>query len=162
MNYSGPFSVIPVNGTTTTFSTSDTPGDALFIIGGLAPDWRDPSNDNLWQAPNYVNNTCPPGWHVPTQVEWDAEIAAGVDHLKLTAPGRRRVDNGGFSGGTGTYNSFGVGGSGYYWSSTPADTEGLSLHYVIRITASNTIGTPLQYEFGNSRANAFSCRCIKN
>src|ERR1035437_8429 len=39
----------PVNGNTSTLSSSDTPGNALFIKVSLTPfDWRSPQNNNLW------------------------------------------------------------------------------------------------------------------
>lgn len=39
----------PVNGNTSTLSTTDIPGDALFIKAPLTPfDWRSPQNVNLW------------------------------------------------------------------------------------------------------------------
>jgi len=62
--------------TTSTLSTSDTPGNALFIIsggGGGAQDWRTPANDNLWQGVNGINNPCPAGYRLPTYAELVSE-----------------------------------------------------------------------------------------
>lgn len=45
------------SGTTTTRSATDTVGNSLFVVTAVAPlDWRDPSNDNLWQGAEGVNN----------------------------------------------------------------------------------------------------------
>src|SRR5690606_24737546 len=60
------------SGTTSTLSTTDTPGNGLFIISSIG-DWRSSQNNNLWQGVNGINNPCPTGYRLPTEAELDAE-----------------------------------------------------------------------------------------
>ena len=82
--------------TTNSTSNSDTPGHSLFILAD--PDWRSPANDDLWQGLDGVNNPCPQGFRLPTEVEfeserltWDSNDAQGAFNspLKLTLTGAR-------------------------------------------------------------------------
>jgi hypothetical protein len=52
-------------------SSSDTPVNELFRAN--ATDWRSPTDDNLWQGINGVNNPCPSGFRLPTKDEVIAE-----------------------------------------------------------------------------------------
>jgi hypothetical protein len=54
INWNSSTSGTPVNGSTTTKSTTNTPANALFITSGS--DWRSTQNDGLWQAGSQVNN----------------------------------------------------------------------------------------------------------
>ena len=100
--------------TTTVLSKDNTPGHGKFII---STNWRSPTNDNLWQGVNGINNPCPSGYRLPTMAEWNAESATwsntGLDGafasiLKLTGGGHRRA----FDGACGHCNSV-----GWNWSS---------------------------------------------
>jgi uncharacterized protein (TIGR02145 family) len=112
-------------------------------------------NDNLWQGLNGVNNPCPSGYRLPTETEWNAELAtwsqrngvgAFASPLKLPAAGFRYAHDGSVN------TIFTV---GFYWSSTV-----------------NTVDTiPRHLEFGsNSYANVtaagrgygFSVRCLRD
>ena len=135
---------------TTTQSTTDTPGDALFITGSA--DWRSTQNDNLWQGVTGINNPCPSGYRLPTDTEWDAERlswgsnnnAAGAiaSPLKLPLAGFRDYSNGSL------YNA---GSYGFYWSSTVSSTFSRSLYY----SSSNAnMGTA-------NRAYGYAVRCLK-
>jgi uncharacterized protein (TIGR02145 family) len=137
----------------TTFALSeiDQPLDGSFILSFNTPfDWRSPQNNQLWQGVNGVNNPCPTGFRLPTEVELNTErlswsqnnsMGAFTSPLKLVRAGNR--------------NSFGTTSGGglfaYYWSST-----------VSTITARN-----LDFHAGNAttmttvRADAQSVRCIK-
>jgi hypothetical protein len=139
--------------TTTTLSGTDVPGHGDFIVPSGNPiDWRSPQNDNLWQGETGVNNPCPTGFRIPTEVEWNEEIAswssldaagAFASPLKLPAAGGRSRYSGLLSS---------VGFSGVYWSSTTVDgLYSRALYY------------NLNAEVGNFfRASGMSCRCIKD
>jgi uncharacterized protein (TIGR02145 family) len=136
--------------TTTTLSASDTPAHGNFILAPSAPyDWRSPQNVNLWQGVNGVNNPCPIGYRLPTEIELDAERTSWISNnsagayaslLKLTATGSRVYNTGSFAN-VGTY--------GYYWSSAFSGTLLLFLN-------SNA------YAEINNLAYGRSVRCIKN
>jgi len=142
-----------VNGTTTTLSTSDTPGNALFITNETSPwDWRSVQNVNLWQGVSGTNNPCPSGYRLPTETELEAERsswghinATGAINspLKLPMSGVRlsrydTLDN------VGTYGS--------YWSST---VSGTNSRYLV-FSSSNAF----MYTF--YRAFGFAVRCLKD
>ncbi len=141
------------SGTTATLSSSNTPGNGLFIITSSTPyDWRSPQNNGLWQGIGSVNNPCPTGYHIPTSAELDAERltwssnnAAGAyaSPLKLTTAGNRFITNG-------TLN--GVGSNGYYWSST---VNGTSANFLFFLSSN-------AYISNFYRAYGFSVRCIKD
>lgn len=153
----------PVNGTTTTQSTTDSPGHSLFIYYSASAsnpttvNWREPQNDNLWKSPNYSNNPCPSGWHIPTSDEWVAEnvslIADAFGQLKITAAGDRRPDNGQINNGPT------VGWAGYYWSSTTSTAN-------VKFANSYQFFPPdVEDDVLNQYARrmaGYSCRCIKD
>jgi hypothetical protein len=98
--------------TTTTESNTDVPGHSLFILAD--PDWRLPSNDNLWQGVNGINNPCPQGFRLPTEDEfeeerlsWTSNDATGAFNspLKLTLTGARSR-NSGQIGNVGTFAGY--------------------------------------------------------
>ena len=154
----GPFGEIPgvaVNGTTAILSTSDTPGDALFITDevSIPYDWRSPKNNNLWQGVSGINNPCPTGFRVPTKAEFQAEITA----YSITGP-------------TGAFNSihkFPLAGSRafdsgmiraqgeeiWFWTSTTDNND--SYNVLIQVGGVYT-------NVSNGRAGGYSVRCIKN
>lgn len=144
-----------VNGSTNTLSSSDNPGNALFIISGtnLPYDWRSPKNNNLWQGAAGINNPCPTGYRIPTRTEFAAEITAYS-----------------INGGTSAYNSlhkFPLAGDrafdsasvrdqgvdAMYWTSTASDKQA----YTISIQPS-----AVYTNVDNGRAGGHSVRCIKN
>jgi hypothetical protein len=131
----------------------DQPANDYFIVAPNFPhDWRSPQNSNLWQGVNGVNNPCPSGYRLPTNVELDAERAswsqnnsagAFASPLKLPMAGSRDFRNG---------SVLNVGTNSYYWSSTfnSGGSSFLSLF---------SSGTGM---FITNRANGFSVRCLKN
>ena len=133
------------SGTTSTLSSSDQPPHGLFILN--TNDWRNPSNNNLWQGVNGINNPCPTGYRIPTEAEWNTERLAWnstgggfTSPLKLTLAGDRILN-------TGTLNN--VNSLGHYWTSTPA-----------RIQTFN--GTGAGGIANWERGRGFSVRCIKD
>jgi len=151
---------IRASGTTSTFSTTDQPGNANFILGPNPPyDWRTTTNSNLWQGMNGVNNPCPTGYRLPTQAEWDAERlswssqnAAGAfaSPLKLPMAGRRDASDGSVTQ-AGTH--------GWYWSSTTAYQGACNCNISKRLYFFNT---GLNNTDDNGRSNGFAVRCIKD
>jgi uncharacterized protein (TIGR02145 family) len=139
--------------TTATLSSSDTPGNASFILAPNAPnDWRSPQNANLWQGVNGVNNPCPNGYRIPTSTElnnerlsWTSNNSTGAygSALKLTMAGFRLFNTGVVSD-NGLY--------GDYWSSTVVLPNGNDLDF----NSSNS-GVGIDKNSGG-----YSIRCIKD
>jgi uncharacterized protein (TIGR02145 family) len=137
--------------TTTTLSGSNVPGHGSFILAPNSPyDWRSPQNTNLWQGVNGVNNPCPTGYRLPTEVElnaerlsWSSNNTAGAfaSPLKLPVAGYRHYSN----GAQGL-----VGSGGYYWSSTVSGTYSRLLSF-----GSTNAGISSYYQ-----ARGYSVRCI--
>lgn len=134
---------------TSTLSTSDLPDNSSFITG--SGDWRNPSNNNLWQGLNGINNPCPSGFRIPTKAEWEIEIAswstqnkegAFASPLKLPTPGFRQYNNGGIMN---------AGLNGDYWASTVDGTNSFIMYIHV---GAGTVSFQRTY--------GFSCRCIKD
>ena len=111
--------------TTETLSSVDQPAHGDFILNvvfNVEPmDWRSPQNDNLWQGVNGINNPCPSGYRLPTEVEQASEVASWSSQnsegafssiLKLTLGGARNYGNGGidYPGVVGQYGTSTVSG----------------------------------------------------
>ena len=139
--------------TITTLSISDQPGHGNFILSPNTPnDWRNPQNTNLWQGINGLNNPCPTGYRVPTQIELDNErlswttnndVGAFNSQLKFTIAGLR-------SGSDNSLNNVGWGGT--YWTSSVSGNNSLDLDF----------GNSTGFFFNGSRSLGMSVRCIKN
>jgi uncharacterized protein (TIGR02145 family) len=149
---------------TTILSSGNVPGHGNFIPSSALPfDWRVPIYDdldqqvvpqeaNLWQGDG-INNPCPLGYRIPTEAEiqeerlsWSTNNAAGAfaSPLKLTTGAKRDYGDGGLGI---------VFMNGYYWTSTPLDSYGISY---LRIQPSNSFTEEI------FRANGLSVRCIKD
>ncbi len=133
-------------------ATTPTPNDGNawdgdFIIGNT--NWLNPSDDNLWQDVNGINNPCPSGYRLPTIAElnaerlsWTSNKAAGAfaSPLKLPVAGRRQTDG-----------QFSLGGfSGRYWSSTVGPVSPHHLYFQSSSASTNVA----------NRAIGQSVRCI--
>jgi uncharacterized protein (TIGR02145 family) len=156
INWTGPSSGAPVNGTTTTLAGSSSPGHSLFITTEYpVTDWLATPNDFLWQSNNTQNNNpCPIGFRIPTIAEWNLEISgwqsgsladAMQSPLKLPFAGYRQSYSGGVSGG---------GWAGYYWASMASNVNAQCLILI------SPISFMALSQF--ARANGASVRCIKN
>ena len=137
--------------TTSTLSSTDVPGNALFILSGR--DWRSPQNANLWQGVNGTNNPCPSGYRLPTSAEWDAErlswssnnaVGAFASPLKLPVTGIRKYTDG----------EIFINSVGFYWSSTVIFTDSLNLRF-----SDSSADATINF---SSPSNGLSVRCIKN
>jgi hypothetical protein len=140
----------PLSTPTTGQSSSSSPG-ANFLIGSL--NWYNGTNpDNLWQGVSGVNNPCPIGYRIPTDIEWEAErlswtantsVGAFASPLKLPLAGNRYRSNG---------SLVFVGAVGVYWSSTVSSANARDLSF----DSSNA------YMNSDDRAFGGSVRCLKD
>ncbi|MCX6251814.1 MAG: hypothetical protein NTX61_13810 [Bacteroidetes bacterium] len=154
ISWTGPNSGTPVNGTTTTKSSKDNPGNNKFIKSLTNPfDWRVPQNNNLWQGASGINNPCPAGFRIPTNAEFIAEVAswssaniagAFASPLKWTMAGYRDFPDGAL---------YIAGYAGGYWSSTIANTSKAMILWVDPTVA---------YTLDDFRAAGYSVRPVKN
>jgi hypothetical protein len=138
--------------TTATFSSSDQPGNGNFILAPNAPnDWRSPQNGNLWQGVNGVNNPCPSGYRVPTEIElnnerlsWSANNVSGAfaSLLKWTMAGVRDY--------SGVLITVDV--TGGYWASTVSGSNTANLSF-------DCCGANM---LPDGRSGGFTVRCIKD
>jgi uncharacterized protein (TIGR02145 family) len=146
-------------------SASDQPGHNKFILGNvtISDDWRNPSNDNLWQGVNGINNACPVGFRLPTSDEWDIERKSWISDnasgaftspLKLVIAGLRYPDS------DPRYSFQYVGTIGEYWSSTiHQPISGFTPNPIISLGIGIVKNTNNDF---NERNYGASVRCIKN
>ena len=138
---------------TTTLSSTDQPANSNFIRASSSPnDWRSPQNANLWQGVNGINNPCPSGYRLPTEIEMNEEVlswssndpaGAFASPLKWTVTGYR------------SHNSANIntaGGAGNYHTST---VDGTLSSYLNISSNGGTIAS-------GARASGSACRCIKD
>jgi hypothetical protein len=159
VNWINGFSGTFVNGYTATQSTTDTPANSMvissYLSGSVFYNWRNPSNNSLWQGVSGINNPCPYGYRVPTLTEMgDLLTKSSItnsntalnSNLKFTMPGYH-LD--------GSYDITYTGQFGFYWSSTnTTDAE------VKRKSAIYTTGVGPIY--GATAIESNSVRCIKD
>jgi uncharacterized protein (TIGR02145 family) len=147
--------------TTTVLSSIDQPAHGSFIkISNQSPyDWRTPQNNNLWQGVNGVNNPCPVGYRLPTNIEFEAEINSWNNNLNPFTSVLKLTSGGGKNAGNGLLDDL-VGFEGSYWTSTINSNSWSPSEFDSYIL-----------EFGNNgggntnksgRAMGHSVRCIKN
>jgi hypothetical protein len=139
--------------TTSTLSSTDQPAHGDFILAPGSPyDWRSPQNSNLWQGVNGVNNPCPSGYRLPTEVEleaerisWGSNNAAGAfaSPLKLPLAGARSHSDG---------SLYAVGTHGGLWTSAVISTNSRFLSF----------GSSFANMSSDYRARGISVRCIKD
>ena len=138
--------------TTSTLSTTDQPINSRFILGD-GGDWRNPSNNNLWQGVDGINNPCPNGFKVPTETELNNELLTWLTNnssgafsspLKWTMAGVRNDATGSV-----TQNAT----TGSYWTSKVIQSD-----QSVFLTINNSSAVFSD----NDRAYGRSVRCIKN
>lgn len=148
--------------TSTQFSTTTTNnGNFVSESGTGIKDWINPSNPNLWQGVNGINNPCPMGFRIPTKQEWTDESAtwssqnapgAYASSLKLPYYNNLRCYYG-----NGTYAQVGA---VYYWTSNVDDITTVSGYgnrsYTIKLEPSSKSFPAFERGYG------FLCRCIQN
>jgi hypothetical protein len=139
--------------TTTTLSSTDHPAHGDFIIAPNFPyDWRSPQNDNLWQGVNGVNNPCPSGYRLPSDVELNAErlswasnnaVGAFASPLKLPMAGGRKHTDG---------TLYNIGSAGFYRAST---VNGINSNYL-------DFKNNESFIFNARKGFGLSVRCLKD
>jgi uncharacterized protein (TIGR02145 family) len=145
-----------MNGTTSTQSTTDDPGHDDFITRASSPfDWRNPSNDNLWQVANGINNPCPGGDRIPTSAEFaafdatispDNAIGAFASPLKLVTAGQIFMNGA----------EYDAGDIGDYWSSTVTGSgTGVNMYFV-------PVSGAAMINVNSARCSSLSIRCIRD
>ena len=85
-------------------SSGPVPGHGKFIRVNVAPrDWVNPQDNGLWEGKDGMNNPCPTGFRVPTDVEWEQEYGTWDEQnstgayesvLKLPVSGGRNRSTG--------------------------------------------------------------------
>lgn len=141
---------------------------------------NDSQNDNLygkvynWNTVNDLRNVCPTGWHVPSDAEWTilinylgGELVAG-GKMKSTGtqywqnPNQDATNESGFSGFPGGARSYdgsfvngGAGTTGFWWSSTEANTVD-AFDCLLYYNDGKT------YRANAAKKNGFSVRCLKD
>ncbi len=155
MNWTNSTTGTPINITTTTSATSNTPGHNLFILNNVYFDWRNPQNNDLWQGESGINNPCPLGYRLPTQSEIsDLLLSESITNYTNAAsstlaftvqPFRQRTS------GNLLYDSTGT----YWTSSTGSLAYSTSGFFQFRVTTWNN-------STNGYRANGYSLRCIKD
>jgi uncharacterized protein (TIGR02145 family) len=152
INWSSSTAGTPVNGTTTTKSSGNTPGHALFISPTAGNDWRSTQNLSLWSGINGTNNPCPTGYRIPSLTELEAEYtSAGITNnatafassLKIVTAGWR------YSGNILSSSSF-----SWIWTSDNMDGNGSGMGKQTKQTDSWSGSFP--------KFIGMSVRCIKN
>jgi len=143
---------IRTSGVTSATSSSTTPGTD-FLRG--SDNWYTGSS-SLWQGVSGINNPCPSGFRLPTDVEWNAELlswGSGNDNAASAYASVLKLPMAGFrdDGGGSTYS---VGTNGHYWSSTPT----INLSY--RSSNSLYFYSGVAYMSSNDRAVGATVRCV--
>lgn len=153
INWTSSTAGTPVNGITSTLSTTSIPGNNLFIVG--ASDWRNVPDNSIWTTTGQTNNNpCPSGYSVPTLAQFTAEIrsindvyisnsASAFNQLKFVVAGDRSSANGSLNG-AGSY--------GAYWTRDKLNELSTSQGFF------NTAAS----DYDSARNFGSSVRCIKN
>ncbi|MEN9303136.1 MAG: hypothetical protein RL264_1565 [Bacteroidota bacterium] len=139
--------------TTTTLSSSDQPGHGDFIIVSTSPlNWRNPQNNNLWQGLNGINNPCPNGYRIPTEIEWENEVSSwNTNSIVGNFPSVLKIPEAGFR--LNVDGSFAdVGTFGHVWGSTIFLNTSQGIYFFSNVAFMMTD----VHAFGKS------VRCIKN
>ncbi len=136
---------------------------------------NDSNNDKIygklynWYAVN-TGTLCPSGWHIPTDAEWTTltnhlggPFVAGGKMKSVTgwsAPNTAATNESGFTGLPGGIRHFtgqftNLGSYGFWWSSSPTDTNDAWNRFLLSSSGSFNRG---DYD----RPDGLSCRCLRD
>ena len=140
----------------TTTASADQAWAGKFIAASKEPlDWLSTPDSTLWQGVDGVNNPCPTGFRIPTETEWEGEIAKWAESgnknstgaynspLKLPVSGNRNLSSG---------DPFNVGSSGRYWSRSVSGSSARCLYF----------SSSLADLYSCYRAYGSAVRCLKD
>jgi uncharacterized protein (TIGR02145 family) len=101
---------------TTTLSSTDTTGHGFFILALNEPnDWRSPQNSKLWQGAWGINNPCPSGYRLPTELEWAEEQQSwSTNNAEGAFNSMLKLPFAGYRNGVNDSLDY-VGSAGFYW-----------------------------------------------
>jgi len=149
---------------TATLSSSEIPAHGDFILSSEASfgDWISPLDElffnTRWDTIKTANDPCPEGYRIPTVDEWESVLSDNTwtqtdDGFKISPDGGSNytlfLPNAGkryFE--DGSVVETGV--AGYYWSSSPKNTDAFNLSLQGKAALSRS-----------SKANGLSVRCVK-
>jgi len=138
--------------TTSTQSSLPNPGHNKFITG--SSNWYSgPNPDNLWQGVSGINNPCPVGWRLPTEIELDNErLSWSSNDQNGAIQSSLRLPSGGWRSSSSGVVTFDGGSSGHYCNST---INGATVGFLTFQSSSASLTS-------GSRANGRSVRCLKD
>jgi hypothetical protein len=121
--------------TTTTLAAGNNATTHKFILA--SGDWQSISGETRWQPNTRLNLPAPMGWRIPTENEWNQEIAtwSGFNTNGAFTNNPLKLPAGGYKNGQG---DFFTPNSGVYWTCTYQGTLGHAKAVNIRNSASGT------------------------
>jgi len=117
-----------------------------------------------------VQGLCPPGWHVPTETDWQALITLFQDPAHAGTP-LKLTGGGGFNGllqgfvVNPSFHKYGANdtilNSSLFWTSTICSPGKVWAHGLNTVLSEQTFTTSVS-SYSSSAANAFSVRCVRD
>ena len=162
---------IRTSNTTTVKSSTDIPGHSNFYLGPNSvsstntADWRSPANNNLWQGVSGINNPCPTGFRLPTEMEWIAVIsAAGITNAQTAYNSSLKIPSSGYRAANIYYNGAVYSGPTMLWSSTPKSSSSVAGGLISDQFAAGPLinSGSITPSYSYYRCAGESVRCIKN
>ena len=138
--------------TTTTLATTSAPEHGDFIAPPGSPyNWLTLQDDNLWQGADGINNPCPVGYRIPTNVELLAEYTSNTTGNTFNSPLKLPLGGWRLVGGAIRLDVVGTGSN--YWASAVSGTGAFIINSNSATSSSGSF---------DHRAYGMSVRCIKD